>query len=110
MEGTQPQQSEESTVDARPGRVGIFRELFDINSYSAGEGRGWRIWLVQVVLFGVGSGVGWLIWRIVDADSADDRSFFERILTNAYVWSCLIVTAVYALRDWLARRRNAKNA
>jgi hypothetical protein len=89
--------------------VGIFRQLFDINSFYSEEGRGWRLWLVQVVLFGVGNGVGWLIWRIVDADSASDRSFWERLLTNAYIWTCLIATAAYALRDWLARRRNAKS-
>lgn len=106
MEGIQPQQSEQPTVDAPARQVGIFRQLFDIDSFYSQEGRRWRLWLVQVVLFGVGNGVGWLIWRIVDADSAGDRSFWERMLTNAYIWTVLIVTAVYAVRDWLARRKN----
>lgn len=108
MEGTQPQQSEESTVDAPAGRVGILRQLFDIDSFYTQEGWRWRLWLVQVALFGVGDGVGWLIWRIVDADSASDRSFWERLLTNAYIWTCLIVTGVYAFRNWLARRKDLK--
>jgi hypothetical protein len=97
----------EPTAEAQAPKVGVVRQLLDVNCFWE-PWWGWRQWLIQLGLFGVGSEIGGLIWRLIDADSASDRSFFERMLTNAYVWTCLIATALYALHDRRTRRQNTK--
>jgi hypothetical protein len=81
----------------------FLRQMFDINTMYSDDSGGWRRWIYRLLLFGAGSGAGWLIWRLVDPASAGDRSFLERMVTNVYVWACLILTGVYWLLD---RRRD----
>ncbi|WP_020391413.1 hypothetical protein [Kribbella catacumbae] len=103
------QRPEQPTADTQAGRAGIVRELFDINSMYNPRTPAWPRWLGRLVLFGVGSGIGGILWRVVD-DSAGDRSFGERMLTNVYIWATLIATGLYALHDWRMRRQNAETA
>lgn len=84
---------------------GGLRELFDINSYYSDKPGALKRWIARILLFGLGSLAGWAIWWLVDPDSAGDRSFLERMVTNVYVWTCLVATAIYHLRDRRAAAR-----
>lgn len=108
MEDPQQKQPELAIVGTPAPRIGIVRQLFDINAFYTGPGRGWRLWGSQVLLFVAGTVLGSIFWRLVHDDSAGDRSFLERMLTNVYIWACLLTTGFYALRDWRARRQNPK--
>ncbi|NEA32013.1 hypothetical protein [Streptomyces sp. SID13031] len=103
------QHPEAPAADTQAGRAGVVRELFDINTfYAAGKPGRLRWYAIRLGLFVLGSGIGWILWRIIDADSAGGRSFGERLLTNAYLWTCLIATAFYAIHDRRTRRQNPK--
>ncbi|MEV6282089.1 hypothetical protein [Kribbella sp. NPDC051770] len=98
-------QGEEPEVKASDEpRAGVMRQLFDTNTLYY-WGPGWVRWFVlRFVLLVIGTEVGAVLWRVV-VDSDGERSFFERMLTNVYIWACLIATLIYAIVDRRARRR-----
>ncbi|WP_143465642.1 hypothetical protein [Kribbella sp. ALI-6-A] len=108
MDDQRPDDSGVSTAGHRAGSPGVVRRLFDIDTYVSPWSRaGWRWVVARLVLFVVGSELGSLLWRIVDPTG--DRSFLERLVTNVYIWACVVVTASYALQERRARRRAAVN-
>jgi len=105
MDDQGAQQREQGTAGTKAG--GAVRELFDFNFMYEGDAPWWRQWLIRFALFGAGSLLGEFLWGIVVED-AGDRSFWERLLTNVYIWACLITTGLYALGDWRARRKKPR--
>ncbi|TDD49377.1 hypothetical protein E1263_32215 [Kribbella antibiotica] len=81
----------------------VLRGLFDINTMYEGEGKRWWVWwLARILLWGLGGSLGGLLWELVTDTTADGRPFYERLLTNVYLWTTLLTTgvlALYARRD-----------
>ncbi|WP_328996702.1 hypothetical protein OG394_18830 [Kribbella sp. NBC_01245] len=46
--------------------------------------------------------------ELVSDEAAGDRWFGERLISNTYVWACLIATGLYALYDRRIQRQRAE--
>jgi hypothetical protein len=101
--------SGQPTADRQAGSPGVLRQLLDVNTFWDPERKsgGFRWIAARLGLFVVGTGIGSVLWGLVDPGS--DRSLVERVVSNVYIWACLIATAVYAVLDRRARRRSAVN-
>ncbi|MFC9694943.1 hypothetical protein ACFTSF_40725 [Kribbella sp. NPDC056951] len=84
----------------------VLRGLFDFNTMYEGEGkRWWAWWIARIALFGIGRFVGGMFWELTTGEPADQRSFLEQILTNAYIWATLLTSGVLALVSGSKNRR-----
>ncbi|MFG1819436.1 hypothetical protein ACGFIF_37140 [Kribbella sp. NPDC049174] len=104
------EQGDQAGVAAAPAAIGaaVVRKLFDINTFYGAGASGVRWYVARLGLLAVGNGIGGVLWGIVSDEPAGDRWFGERLISNAYLWVCLIATGLYAVYDRRVQRQRAE--
>jgi hypothetical protein len=105
VDNQQSNHPEQPPADARAGDDGIVRELFDVNTFFLAGRQGWPRWFaIRLILFVLGSVIGGILLRIIDKQPVGDIWFVGGLISNAYIWACVIATALYGVRDRQAHR------